>query len=239
MSKPMLTGASSLPTSESITLLGIFGAGGCARGIMPIARAHARAYDQANPGEHMQVCFVDLEPEQDELNGVPWISEATFFAMPVRARLFNIAIAESRLRERLVEKCLARGAAPMSLRSHSADILDNNQIGEGSVLCGNTMVTSNATIGRYFHCNIFSYVEHDCVIGDFVTFAPAVRCNGYVHIGDHAYIGAGAVLKQGVLGKPLRIGEGAVVGMGAIVTRDVPAFVTVVGNPARVLRASE
>jgi len=228
--------ASPLLLPGETTLLGIFGAGGCARGIMPIARAQALAYERANPGMRMQACFVDLEPKRDELNGAPWISEATFFALPVRERFFNVAIAESRLRERLVRNCLAHGAKPMALKSHSAEVLDNNQIGEGVVLCGNTMVTSNVVIGRYFHCNIYSYVEHDCFIGDFVTFAPAVRCNGYVNIGNHAYIGAGAVLKQGVEGKPLRIGEGAIVGMGAIVTKDVPAFMTVVGNPARILR---
>ena len=82
----------------------------------------------------------------------------------------------------------------------------------------------------------YSYVEHDCVIGDFVTFAPGVQCNGNVTIEDHVYVGAGAMIKQGKPGKPLVVGRGAVVGMGAVVTRDVPAGATVVGNPARAMR---
>lgn len=73
------------------------------------------------------------------------------------------------------------------------------------------------------------------MIGDCVTFAPRVSCNGNVVIGDGAYIGTGAVIKQGTPDRPLRIGAGAVVGMGAVVTRDVAPGMTVVGNPARPL----
>lgn len=70
------------------------------------------------------------------------------------------------------------------------------------------------------------------MIGDYVTFAPGVKCNGNIEIGDHAYIGTGAILKQGKPGFPLVIGEGAIVGAGSMVTKSVPAGMTVFGNPA-------
>lgn len=108
-------------------------------------------------------------------------------------------------------------------------------IGEGAIFCDNTMVTARAIIGRHFHCNIYSYVAHDCVIGDFVTFAPKVCCNGNVVIGDGAYVGAGAIIKHGTPNRPLRIGNGAIIGCGAVVTKDVPAGSIVVGNPARAM----
>lgn len=90
--------------------------------------------------------------------------------------------------------------------------------------------TLNIRIGRCLHANLYSYVEHDCIIGDFVTFAPGAKVNRNVTIGDHAYIGSGAIIRPGVT-----IGASAVVGMGAVVTRDVPPGVTVVGNPAKPL----
>jgi acetyltransferase-like isoleucine patch superfamily enzyme len=117
----------------------------------------------------------------------------------------------------------------------NAVVMDDVQVGEGAILCPFVTLTSNIRIGRHFHANLYSYVEHDCVIGDFVTFAPAVKCNGNIVIEDHAYIGAGAIIRQGKPGQPLVIGRGGVVGMGAVVTKNVAPGTTVVGNPARPL----
>jgi maltose O-acetyltransferase len=52
-----------------------------------------------------------------------------------------------------------------------------------------------------------------------------------VTVGDNVWIGGGAIVCPGV-----SIGADSVVGAGAVVTRDVPAGVLVVGNPARVVR---
>jgi sugar O-acyltransferase (sialic acid O-acetyltransferase NeuD family) len=130
----------------------------------------------------------------------------------------------------LAAKCEEAGLTFGSLFASNYHGLRDVQIGEGAVFCSYTLCTSNVRIGRHFHCNIYSYVAHDCVIGDFVTFAPDVRCNGNVVIEDDVYVGTGAVFKQG-----LRIGRGATIGMGAVVTRNIPPGVTVVGNPAREL----
>jgi acetyltransferase-like isoleucine patch superfamily enzyme len=124
---------------------------------------------------------------------------------------------------------------PASVNARNIVVLDEVQIGSACILCPFVTLTSNVIIGKSFHANIYSYVAHDCVIGDYVTFAPAVKCNGNVVIENSAYIGTGAIIKQGQPNKPIVIGEGAIVGMGAVVTKDVPAGVTVIGNPARPL----
>lgn len=148
---------------------------------------------------------------------------------------FAIAVGSGVAREDIYARLCERGAIPMALQAPSAVIGQEVTIGPGSILSDFTILTGNLRIGVQFQCNIYSYVAHDCRIGDYVTFAPKVCCNGNVHIGDHAYVGTGAILKQGTPDKPLVIGRGAVVGMGAVVTKDVPDGAVVVGNPARPL----
>ena len=209
-------------------VFGLYGAGGFGREVIALARA------QLDPG--WRIVFVETDPHAAEVNGVPLLSEDAFFALPAAERRFNVAIADSRARATVAQRCVDRGALPLTLRAANATVYDECRIGEGAILCANTTITSNATIGRHFHANLYSYVAHDCVIGDHVTFAPRVSCNGNVHIGDHAYIGTGALLRPGVAGgRPLTIGEGAVVGMGAVVLHDVAPFTTVVGAPAKPL----
>lgn len=214
-------------------LFGLIGAGGFGREVIPfVKKSVARTLGISD--SDVQLYFVETwEPKSSNVNGYPVISLDRFLALSGR-KYFNVAIGNGKQRQEMAVLA-ERGAEPLSLWHDSSYQVGRNQIAEGAVFCGNTMVTSDAVIGRYFQCNIYSYVAHDCRIGDFVTFAPGVSCNGRVEIDDYAYIGTNAVLRQGTPDKPLRIGRGAVVGMGAVVTKDVPDGVTVVGNPARIL----
>ena len=208
----------------------IFGASGFGREVLPLARQQWAA-----SGESHQLVFVDDSPSAVECNGQRVLTYADWLAQPASSRHISIAIANSAVRQKLVERCLTDGVQFFEVRAANVVQLDDVQLGEGAILCPFVTLTSNIRIGRHFHANLYSYVEHDCVIGDFVTFAPGVKCNGNVVVEDHAYIGTGAVIKQGQPGAPLVIGRGAVVGMGAVVTKSVPPGVTVVGNPARPL----
>ena len=208
----------------------IFGASGCGRGVMPLARQQWAA-----SGEPHQLMFVDDHPPVAERNGHRVLTYAEWLAQPASSRHIAIAIANSTIRQKLVERCLADEVQFFEVRAANVVQLDHVKLGEGAILCPFVTLTSNIRIGRHFHANLYSYVEHDCVIGDYVTLAPGVKCNGNVVVEDHTYIGAGAVIKQGQPGRPLVIGRGAVVGMGAVVTKSVPPGVTVVGNPARPL----
>ena len=207
-------------------LIGIYGASGFGREILPLVREQ---YPEAS------LCVVDDGSQDSELNGYKIYNYENYLILEPQEKSIVLAIADSKIREILVAKCAKDEVSILSLKASNSIILDNVEIGEGSVLCHFTQLTSNIKIGKQFHANIYSYVAHDCVIGDYVTFAPKVQCNGNVHIEDHAYIGTGAIIKQGTSKRPLVIGKGAVVGMGAVVTKSVAPGVIVIGNPARPL----
>lgn len=222
-------------TSQPEIVFGLYGAGGFAREVMPIVGDRMATFTRGDPALTHQIFFIETHPQKVTVNSHSLISAKDFFEIDCRERFFNIAVGDPKTRERLANECIAEGAVPMSIKSPHSIIYDCNEIGEGAIICAQTMITSNTRIGKFFHLNIYSYVAHDSVIGDYVTFAPNVHCNGNVHIQNYASIGTGVVIKQGSLSKPLVIGEGAVVGMGAVVTKDVAPYTTVVGNPARPL----
>ena len=209
-------------------LYGIVGAGGFGREVMPVAH---EMLSRVHPPVSFDLVFVIEQGEAGVVNGHRVITAADFLAARAQKH-FNIAIADHQVRKRIADKFIAGGASPFSIRALNGVCMSGNEIGEGAILCPFTTITSNATIGRFFHANIYSYVAHDCRVGDFVTFAPNVHCNGRVIVEDHAYVGTGAILREGSDERPLVIGRGAIVGMGAVVTKSVAPFTTVVGNPA-------
>jgi sugar O-acyltransferase (sialic acid O-acetyltransferase NeuD family) len=210
-------------------LIGVYGASGFGREVMPVIKSQ-------KPLIEGNLVFIDDGAFQANcINGYPVYSWVEFLDHPAQEKSAAIAIADGSIRVLLANRCAEKGIALFEVAALNVIVGDEVTIGEGAILQPFVTLTSNIVIGRCFHANIYSYVAHDCQIGDFVTFAPGVMCNGNVHIGDGAYVGTGAVLRQGTPEKPLKIGVNSVVGMGAVVTKDVPDGVTVVGNPARIM----
>ena len=215
----------------TLPIYAVYGVSGCGRGVMPMAREQLRM--QGVPDDRL--VFIDDNPNESNVNGHQVLTYPEFIEIKATEHHVAIAIANSSLREKLASRCSNDGVLPWSISAANIVIMDSVKIGEGTILSPFVTLTSNIHIGQYFQANLYSYVEHDCVIGDFVTFAPAVKCNGYIIIEDHAYIGAGAVIKQGAPENPLVIGVGAVIGMGAVVTKSVAPGDKVAGNPAKKL----
>ncbi|MDV4312144.1 NeuD/PglB/VioB family sugar acetyltransferase [Acinetobacter indicus] len=212
-------------------LYAVYGASGCGRSLMPVARAQLK-----RAGIKAEIVFIDDGLSVEAIiNSHRAMNYEAFKKITAAKKYVLIAIANSQVREKIALRLEQDSIALWTVQADNVVLMDNIELAAGAALSPFVSITSNIKIGKCFHANLYSYVEHDCVIGDYVTFAPGVKCNGNIHIEDHAYIGSGAVIKQGTPDKPLVIGKGAVVGMGAVVTKSVPPGVTVIGNPARIL----
>lgn len=227
--KPSFDDATASPIKSC--LYGVYGASGFGREVMPLARQ--QVIQAGHPVDSL--IFIDDAPSASSINGHRVLTREEFLSLKSATRKVSVAIADGPIRERLTGLLQQQGVEMWEVRADNAVKLDAIEVGPGAIICPFVTLTSNIRIGRSFHANIYSYVAHDCIIGDYVTFAPGVMCNGNVVVEDFAYIGTGAVIKQGAPGKPTVIGRGAVIGMGAVVTKSVPPGVTVVGNPARPL----
>ena len=73
----------------------------------------------------------------------------------------------------------------------------------------------------------YSHVAHDCTVGNHAVFANCAALGGHVEIGDWVILGGLTAVHQFT-----KIGAHAFLAGGAIVTRDVPPYVMVAGNPA-------
>lgn len=209
----------------------VYGASGFGREVMPVARESLLNQRK----ERAKLVFVDDNNSEPVCNGYPLMTYAEFRRFDASQHYAVVAIADSKIRQKLVERLISDGIDIWDIVSPNSMRHDEVTIGCGSIICPFVTLTSNINIGESFHANLYSYVAHDCVIGNYVTFAPGVKCNGNVIIEDHVYVGTGAVIKQGRVGQPLTIGKEAVIGMGAVVTKNVAPGTIVVGNPAKPL----
>lgn len=127
-------------------------------------------------------------------------------------------------------------------------VFDGAVIGRNCNLCAHTLIEGDVVLGNNVtvKSGVFLWdgtrIEDDVFIGPNATFTndPIPRSKVYpekfdgIRVRKGASIGANATLLPGVI-----VGQYAMVGAGAVVTRDVPDYAVVVGNPARVIRYLE
>ena len=126
------------------------------------------------------------------------------------------------------------GAEPQDLKYHGEDsqliIGDDNEIREGVTIHKGTANGGGVTrIGSHNLLMAGVHIAHDNVIGDHVIVANAVQLAGHVHLRDHAVVSGASAVHHYVT-----IGQYAFVGGMTRIVHDVPPFMIVEGNPARV-----
>lgn len=151
----------------------------------------------------------------------------------------------------------------MNARQHPLADVQSTHIGLNTRIWQFVVILPGARIGA--DCNVCSHtlIENDVVIGDRVTIKSGVQLWDGLRIEDDVFIGpnvtftndpfprskqyphafavttvkAGASIGGGATILPgVTIGKSAMVGAGAVVTKSVPDYAVVVGNPARIVR---
>jgi sugar O-acyltransferase (sialic acid O-acetyltransferase NeuD family) len=144
------------------------------------------------------------------------------------------AIGGARGKDRLsIHECFrSHGLLIESIIHPQASVCATAVLGAGTQVLAQAVVAADARVGEGCILNHCSGVDHECMLGDGVHVAPGATLCGCVVLGRNVMIGAGAVVLPRVT-----VGENTIVGAGAVVTRDLPADVVAIGNPAKVIRA--
>ena len=115
-----------------------------------------------------------------------------------------------------------------TFKHSTAVIYPSVNIGKGSVIMPSTVLDADCKIGDFCIVNNNATVSHNVIINNFVHVAINVAIAGGVTIGEGVLLGAGSVILPNI-----KIGKWAVIGAGSIVTKDVPDYGIVYGNPAK------
>jgi UDP-2-acetamido-3-amino-2,3-dideoxy-glucuronate N-acetyltransferase len=145
---------------------------------------------------------------------------------------------------------------------HAQSIVESSEIGAGTKVWAHAHILPGAVIGK--ECNICDgvFIEGEAIIGDRVTIKCGVQIWNGVHIEDDVFVGPNATFTNDIFprskdhSKPIlktlvckgasiganatilagiTIGRMAMVGAGAVVTKSVPPFAKVIGNPSRII----
>jgi sugar O-acyltransferase (sialic acid O-acetyltransferase NeuD family) len=181
-----------------------------------------------------------LDPDNEkwgkEIQGIEVIGGdellKSMFAEGVQSFIVGLGGAgDCKPRMRLYQYALETGLNPLSVIHPTAYISPFAELGNGAQVMPRVTVMPSAKIADDVILNTNAIIEHDCLVGSHSHISSGAHLAGNIRIGICSHIGIGAVIKEGI-----NIDDHVIVGAGAVVVKDIPANMTVVGNPATILQ---
>ncbi|RTL29040.1 MAG: transferase [Rhodocyclaceae bacterium] len=145
----------------------------------------------------------------------------------------NLITGSTKVRHQTTLEILAAGGKLTNLIHPNID-LTMTKIGVGLYLQESVILQAEVEVGDNSSIHMGAVIGHESKIGQSVFIAHAVSVSGCCSIGDGTFIGTNATILPRI-----KIGRWATIGAGSVVTKDVPDFAVVVGNPAKIIRINE
>jgi sugar O-acyltransferase (sialic acid O-acetyltransferase NeuD family) len=175
----------------------------------------------------------DLRLKQQVFLGLPVLGTLAQLSA-IRYEGVIVAIGNNRVRQKIYRRLQGQGRQFASAYHPSAIVGTGVEVGSGAMISAGVIINTGSRIGEDVILNTACTVDHHNQIGDHVHIAPGVHLGGEVEIDEGVLVGIGATVMP-----QRRIGAWSVIGAGAVVTKDVPAYSTVTGVPARVVKVNE
>ena len=206
----------------------IFGAGGLGREVLLLVQQLNEAY----PTWDVRGFYDDHAPTTPTVAGLPYLGTAADLNATTEPLAVAVAVGSPASRAAVVARLTSPRLRFPALVHPRVALAPGQRIavGDGCIIRQGCVLTCDIRLGRFVLLNLGCTVGHDAVLEDFCALMPHANVSGTAHLAAGVYIGTSATIIQGV-----RIGVEAVVGAGAVVVRDLPAHVTAVGVPARVI----
>lgn len=143
------------------------------------------------------------------------------------SRLFVLCIGDIANRKKMAEKFKGLGGEISSFISPYSTISPFSSIGNGAMILRDVDIEAGASIGEECLINKQANLGHDCVVSAFCEIGPTSLVSAGVHVGENTLVGMGSIILP-----KLKVGSNAIIAAGSIVTKNVPDFAVVSGNPA-------
>jgi sugar O-acyltransferase (sialic acid O-acetyltransferase NeuD family) len=145
--------------------------------------------------------------------------------------LIMVAVADSKDRFDMVQR-LPKETQFFTFIHPTALIFDDNvQVGVGSFIGANSILTTNIKLGRHTILNRGNQIGHDSEIGDYFSAMPGAIVSGNVTIGDCVYMGTNSAIKE-----KLSIHSLSTIGMNSCVIKHIKEPGVYVGVPAKKIK---
>jgi len=145
--------------------------------------------------------------------------------------LIMVAVADPNLRRLLVNKLPDATKFFTFIHPTSLILGSDVEIGEGSFIGANSILTTNIKIGKHALLNRYVQVGHDTVIGDYFSAMPGATISGNVTINDLVYVGSNSAVRE-----KITITSSTTIGLNSGVVSNIDRPGVYGGTPAKKLK---